>query len=247
MTDYAVNVLYVLGLVACGDGGKEAGRMLGLLGLPNDTTMEGRSFGIIEERTSCVICKLTRDVLHENLEDEVRRSIEASGGHESDFKFWKQAQENKEMPLNPSNYPKVSGSFDMAWQQRNSGNRYASPSGHALIVGKYSRKPIALCIKSKLCNKCSNWHKKKIIAPVPYHECTKNHDGSSGSMEPLSCLEMTVFLFNEKQVVLSQICIDDDGSTRSLLKWSNADYMKNNSSNGHEEQREECWRPEEEG
>jgi hypothetical protein len=38
ITDYAVNVLYVLGFITCGDGGTEAARMLGLLGLPNDTT-----------------------------------------------------------------------------------------------------------------------------------------------------------------------------------------------------------------
>jgi predicted RNA-binding Zn-ribbon protein involved in translation (DUF1610 family) len=43
-TDYAVNVLYVLGFIAMGDGCTEAGRLLGLLGLPNDTTMESRSF-----------------------------------------------------------------------------------------------------------------------------------------------------------------------------------------------------------
>jgi hypothetical protein len=40
MSDYAINLLYVLGFLSCGDGGTEAGRVLGLLGLPNDTTME---------------------------------------------------------------------------------------------------------------------------------------------------------------------------------------------------------------
>jgi hypothetical protein len=50
MTDFAVNVLYVLGFISMGDGPTEAARLLGLLGLPNDTTMESRSFGIIEER-----------------------------------------------------------------------------------------------------------------------------------------------------------------------------------------------------
>ena len=47
-TDYAVNVLYVLSFLASGDGGTEAAKLLGLLGLPNDTTMESRSFSIIE-------------------------------------------------------------------------------------------------------------------------------------------------------------------------------------------------------
>jgi hypothetical protein len=43
-TDYAINVLYVLGFVSVGDGCTEAARLLGVLGLPNDTTMESRSF-----------------------------------------------------------------------------------------------------------------------------------------------------------------------------------------------------------
>jgi hypothetical protein len=34
MTDYAVNVIYALGFVSVGDGHTEAGRLLGLLGLP---------------------------------------------------------------------------------------------------------------------------------------------------------------------------------------------------------------------
>jgi len=40
--DYAVNILFVLGFMSSGDGGKEAERILGLLGLPNYTTMEKR-------------------------------------------------------------------------------------------------------------------------------------------------------------------------------------------------------------
>jgi hypothetical protein len=36
-TDYAINVLWVLGFISVGDGCTEAARLLGLLGLPNDT------------------------------------------------------------------------------------------------------------------------------------------------------------------------------------------------------------------
>jgi hypothetical protein len=50
MTEYSANVLYVLGLISVGDEATEAGRMLGLMGLPNDNTMMNRSFGIIEDR-----------------------------------------------------------------------------------------------------------------------------------------------------------------------------------------------------
>jgi hypothetical protein len=59
------------------------------------------------------------------------------------------------------------------------------------------------------------------------HECWKNHDGSSSAMEPHACLDMTIDLFRNKYCQLARICCDDDASTRSLLRWSNADYMKN--------------------
>ena len=50
ITDYAININYVLGFCSAGDGGAKAACVLGLLGLPNDTTMESRSFPTLEER-----------------------------------------------------------------------------------------------------------------------------------------------------------------------------------------------------
>jgi hypothetical protein len=45
-TDFAIiNVLFVIGFLSCGDGPTESARILGLLGLQNDTTMKSRSFG----------------------------------------------------------------------------------------------------------------------------------------------------------------------------------------------------------
>jgi hypothetical protein len=49
-SDYAVDVLYILGFISMGDGCTEEARLLGPFGLPNNTTMESRSFTIIEER-----------------------------------------------------------------------------------------------------------------------------------------------------------------------------------------------------
>jgi hypothetical protein len=229
-TDYAVNVLFVLGFLSCGDGGTEAARLLGLLGMPNDTTMETRSFGIIEERISEQVQALSHEILHENLCEEIRLTI----GETNVFTLWKQAHEGT-IVLDKNMYPKIRCSYDMAWQQRNSGNRYASASGHALFVGACTRKPIALMVKSKLCNFCRTWLRKHPDEDddeeIPEHECQKNHVGSSGSMEPTSCLEMVIDLFDNKFVVVQQICADDDSSTRALLKWSNEDYRKNTNTN----------------
>lgn len=77
-TDFAINVLYVLGFVSMGDGSVEAARLLGLLGLPNDTTMESRSFFIIERRLGPVIRGLCAEILLENLINEVQLTRSAT-------------------------------------------------------------------------------------------------------------------------------------------------------------------------
>jgi hypothetical protein len=118
----------------------------------------------------------------------------------------------------------------MGWQQRSSGKRYNSPSGHAFFVGGLSRKPIAVQVKSKICNYCSSWNKKDANngLPVPTHLCTINHNGTSAAMEASAALDIIVDLFDRRHVSIARICIDDDASTPSMLKWCNADYMKNN-------------------
>ena len=149
----------------------------------------------------------------------------------NDFMLWQQSlKRDSAFNLSTTKYPKLSVSFDMGWQQRSSGNRYASPSGHVLFVGGRSRKPILLVIKSKMCNFCSSWKKKDnpLELPMPVHKCLKNHDGSSSSMEPSACLEMTINLYQQKHCTVNFICVGDDALTRALVRWSNADYMMNN-------------------
>ena len=238
-TDYAINILYVLGFISCGDGCTEAARLLGLLGLPNDTTMETRSFGIIEDRISRKVQEVTEEILMENLIEEAKLSMEASTVQDmNDFHLWKHALNNSDFVLCQNKYPLIMCSFDMRWQQRGSAHRYNSQSGHALLIGGRSRKPIAFVVKSKRCNYCLLWRKKTKADLddeesfdsdlIPPHNCTINHEGSSGSMEPQACLEMVVTMFEKNRCIIEKICADDDTSIRALVKWSNADYMRVN-------------------
>jgi hypothetical protein len=88
-TDYALNMLYVLGCIANGDGCTEAIRLLGLLGLANDTTMQPRSFNIIEDRISPIIQSVTRQVLVENLKEEVKLTFAALPDQDNkDYELW---------------------------------------------------------------------------------------------------------------------------------------------------------------
>jgi hypothetical protein len=229
-TDYGINVLYVLGFISMGDGCSEAARLLGLLGLPNDTTMKSRSFTIIEDRLGPIIRKLCNDMLLDNLIDEARLSMEKSETLDADdFKVWKDALTNKSIDLPLDKKPKIEGSYDMAWQQKGSGHQYNSKTGHGALIGRHTRKVIGLTIKCKVCNICIAWDKKHPeeedgIEAGP-HECWKNHNGSSGSMESAGAVELLVKLFDDYNAVVHLLCCDDDSSVRADCKWNNADYM----------------------
>jgi hypothetical protein len=199
-TDYAVNVLYVLSFISMGDGPTEAGRQLGLLGLPNDTTMQSRSFSIIEGRISPIIRELCKDIILNNLKEEAKLSMEASGIHdEHDYKVWKDSLTDKSIKLSIAKMPKLHGSYDMAWQQKGSGHQYNSVSRHGTIVGRRTRKVIALVIKCKVCNQCTAWEKRNPGVEILPHTCYKNHEGSSGSMESAGIVELVTSVFEDHQ------------------------------------------------
>ena len=65
-SDYAVNALFVLGFIASGDGGTEAARLNGLLGLPNSTHMDTRSFGGIEKEMVGKLQQFANDIILQN-------------------------------------------------------------------------------------------------------------------------------------------------------------------------------------
>jgi hypothetical protein len=132
MTDYAANVLYVLGLVSVGDGATEAGRLLGLMGLPNDTTMMNRSFGMIEERVGRFVRKMCDEIIKENVDAEAKLSME-----EFDYNVWKMWVNDPSLcPIPVDRLPKLDASYDMAWQQKGSGHQYNSMSGHGSSRGR---------------------------------------------------------------------------------------------------------------
>ena len=234
-TDYAANIQYVLGFMACGDGGKEAERLLGFLGLPNATTMEKRSFPVIEGRLSSLIQELTDEILLENLDAAVKLHYgerRHDTGGQLLYDLWREEikDNNNQQILPPDLYPRLVASADMAWQKRSSGRMYDSNSGWACLVEGKTRRPIAYAVRSKICAICKA-HKDPTVAVRP-HECMINHVGSSGSMEPLAILDMVVDLYDNamRRVVITQLVTDDDSSIKAKLKWSNADHMLNHNS-----------------
>ena len=61
-------------------------------------------------------------------------------------------------------------SFDMGWNKRSSGHKYDSISGHAFIIGVYTRRIIDYVVFSKSCSICNARNKKNKHADK--HGCT---------------------------------------------------------------------------
>ena len=224
-TDYAVNVMYVLGFLSSGDGGTEAGRLLAMLGLPNGTTMATYSFPNIENRIGQAIRDLGKEIVRENLIAEVRKGM--VDWNEATFNKWKSSLTDDSVDLNKEEHAVIQASHDHAWQQKGAGHTYDSLSGHGCFFGRNNRKCIALSISSKKCNYCNAFKKKHPDSEIPQEHlpyCWKNHEGSSGSMEPAACLKLLTELYDDSKVITKTLCCDDDSSIRADCQWNNATF-----------------------
>lgn len=223
-TDHAINILYVLSFLMSGDGGKEAARVLGLLGLPNDTTMESRTFPTIERRIGPTIRLLTDEIMLENLHDEVEAVQKKQGTYNKDiFELWKRSTSaNSTVDFPIGLYPEVVVSADFAWNTRGGGNAYNSNSGFGCLVGGETRKPVLSSVKSKYCRACS------LGVALDAHECLKNHDGSSKAMEPKAISEMFMQLFEQFHCLAVFVVTDDDSTVKSRLKYSHEAWLEMN-------------------
>ena len=228
IVNYEVNVLCVLSFLVCGDGGGvKAGRLLGLLGLNNATTMGPRSFGIVEEYIGPVIQQHADEIIQQNLVEEVR--LHFGDKKDGDGNLYSDLWEQGNLPANNHEmWPQLIGSRDMAWQGRASGNQHNSLTGDGLVFGALTRKAIACAVISKGCSSCNGWGKSsKRGLPIPDHGCRKNWDGSSDAMEPYAMLKMYKTLYTKTKVLLRWIVTDVDSSIKSKMKWSNADHVIN--------------------
>jgi len=174
---------------------------------------------------SGTIHSLADEVLSKQLEDEVQitfaNKTDATTGSLL-FDLW------KEKKLQPHQCPQIEASGDMGWQGKGSGRSYTSLSGHAALVASKTRKPVAKTMLAKCCSICRSFYKRRPVEEQPpEHECVKNHDGSSGSMEPKAMVQMVVQLHRDHHVLVKTLITDDDSSVKAKAKWSNADHMLN--------------------
>lgn len=153
-SDYAVNVAYVLSFLASGDGGTEAARLSGLMGLPNAMHMQSRSFASIENQIAPKLQQLADNIILMNLEKEVTLVLGNTRDEDNKklFDLWKV----RELPRDK--WPVLEGcGADMGWQQRGSGQKHNSKLGHAFFIGPNTRSLISKTLCSKHCGFCKSW------------------------------------------------------------------------------------------
>ena len=168
-----------------------------------------------------------QEIIDEGLENEIEATIKYELSEEYTAAeiqtYIKNFREDKGfIPERIKKLPIVA-SYDMGWNKRSTGRVYDSLSGHAFLIGCRSGCVISFGVCAKKCAKCGR--AKRFGIDPPEHDCTINHEGSSGSMEAKLALRLTEEIYRKKngRVYLQKIVSDDDSTMRSLLR-----HQKNN-------------------
>ena len=97
----------------------------------------------------------------------------------------KAGEEEKKIAINNNSYfqgiPAISVTVDGGWSKRSHKHSYSAKSGVALIIGNATKQILYLGVRNKYCSVCAVANNKG--ATPQNHQCYKNWDGSSSSME----------------------------------------------------------------
>lgn len=140
LTSSSVNILCVSSFLTVGDGGAEAQRLAGFLGLPRNASMEKSIFSTIEKKTSPAIEVITEDILFKNSCQEVK-GIHAQDVS-FDFEAWKKACIDGDTPCPESAHPEIGVSRKEAVVADGIPIRVTH---HSLAVSIASRKSLRCC------------------------------------------------------------------------------------------------------
>lgn len=110
----------------------------------------------------------------------------------------------------------IRASFDMGWQVRSSGGKYASPTGHVFLIGAVSKKIMDSVVFNKRCRVCTKHMAcTGSIEDVRKHYCIKNYEGSSNSMEAAALTKMLIQMPDEKHMTICTVISNDDSNGRA--------------------------------
>ena len=203
---YALNCQFALGLMQIGCGNSESETLLNFLDLPHGGTFKRTTFSRLQSAVRSTIVKIS----DRSMEDARHEELKKTYGEEVLEKY-------KKCDTNPEDM-KLTVSYDMGWNKRSSGHKYDSISGHGFVMGGLTKKIMNHRCLSKCCSICYYADTNKVEPPT--HECPKNHDGSSKSMETEAIFRMVLQARYEQGYTIGTIISDDDSSMKANLKHS---------------------------
>ena len=203
---YALNCQLVLALMQVGCGNAESETIINFLDLPHGSTFKKSTFSRIQSALRKEIVFIS----DESMEEATAKEVEATVSEDL-YKKWLKKE-------NVRNDIKLTISYDMGWNKRSSGHKYDSISGHGFVVGGLTKKIMNHRCLSKCCSTCDK-AKKKNVTPKQ-HECPRNHDGSSKSMETEAIFRMVKDACYQKNYTIATIISDDDSTMKANLRHS---------------------------
>ena len=105
-------------------------------------------------------------------------------------------------------------SYDMGWSRRGSGRSYDSLNGYGAIIGFLSGKFLDFRTRNRKCRLCDKGHNPND------HDCRKNHQGSSKSMEAAVGAELVnnSKILQDAGVSVRVLIADEDSSTIASVR-----------------------------
>ena len=152
------NVAAVWGEMVTGGGHVPLSEAMSVLGVP---IMTKKSFISIEKEIGKEWRALLQDSKREAAEEEKSLARERGSLHEG--------------------VPAVTVIVDGGWCKRTHKHSYNAKSGVAIIIGKETGKLLYMGVRNKYCSTCSEAEKENKTPQT--HDCYKNWDGPSASME----------------------------------------------------------------
>ena len=155
---WEANVASVWGQMATGGGHARLEEVMALLGVP---VMSKKSFIATESALDKAWLESLNETMKEAAEEEKRIAISKNCYH--------------------NGVPAISVVVDAGWSKRSHKHSYNAKSGVGIVVGKETKKLLHVGVRNKYCSVCAR--AKTEGKEAAEHECHKNWEGASSSME----------------------------------------------------------------
>jgi hypothetical protein len=208
----------MLALQAQGKGKRDAAGYAGMMNLAVNPL--NNAWEELEEELALEEIKLTKALIRENLDEEIKLTKEQGDATYHNGKIG------------------ISVQRDTRWDQRASGRAYNSDSGASLLVGNLSSKCVGLHCMSRRCSKCEEARETKLKKQWEYHNvlnkaewlyyswqhethlCPRNYTGSLKGMEAKGSFKIVTELYTTTNAFVCTYVMDDDSSTKAILRHS---------------------------